>query len=112
MRTIIGVAFLSFQLVMIVYARFVPARYFCWAPYDAQSEYTLHVTIDGRPLTPQEIRRRYRRPKHGFDNRSIQHLIDIVQGYEQTYGAGHHAQVVMKYRVNGRQEQQWQWPPR
>ena len=63
MRTAIGVAFLLFQLVMIVYARFVPSRYFCWAPYDAQSEYSLQVTIDGRPLANQEIRRRYRRPQ-------------------------------------------------
>lgn len=112
MRTAIGVAFLLFQLVMIVYARFVPSRYFCWAPYDAQSEYTLDVVINGRPLTPQEIRRRYRRPKQGVDNRSIQHVIDIVEQYERTYGRSDHAQVVMKYRVNGKEETQWQWPPR
>ncbi|MBI3697879.1 MAG: hypothetical protein HY238_23985 [Acidobacteria bacterium] len=111
LRTAIGVAFLLFQLVMIVYARFVPSRYFCWAPYDAQSEYSLQVTIDGRPLTNQEIRRRYRRPQTGVDNRSIQHVIDIVQQYEETRGRDDHARVIMKYKVNGGAEEQWQWPP-
>ena len=42
----------------------------------------------------------------------MQLTIFVERVNEQTYGAGHHAQVVMKYRVNGRQEQQWQWPPR
>ncbi len=110
-RTAIGVAFLLFQLVMIVYARFVPSRYFCWAPYDAQSEYSLQVAIDGRPLTGQEIRRRYRRPQKSVDNRSIQHVIDIVQQYEETRGRNDRARVIMKYRVNGGAEKQWQWPP-
>jgi hypothetical protein len=112
MRTAIGAAFLLFQLIMIAHARFVPSRYFCWAPYDAQSEYRLDVVIHGRPLSAQQIRRRYRRPQQGVDNRSIQHVIDIVQQYEQTYGRNDHAQVTMRYRVNGKQEQVWQWPPR
>ena len=111
MRTTIGVAFLLFQLVMIVCARFVPSRYFCWAPYDAQSEYSLEVRINGRSFTSQEIRRRYRRPQKGVDNRSIQHVIDIVQQYEETRGGKDHARVIMKYRVNGGAEKQWQWPP-
>ena len=64
-RTILGGGILLFQLVMIGYARYVPARYFCWA----------------------EIRSRYRRP-HGVDNRSIQHVMDIVQQYEESYGRG------------------------
>ena len=111
LRASIGVAFLLFQLVMIVYARFVPSRYFCWAPYDAQSEYSLQATIGGRALTNPEIRRRYRRPQRGVDNRSIQHVIDIVQQYEQTSGRDDHARVIMKYRVNGGAEKQWHWPP-
>jgi hypothetical protein len=111
-RTVIGGAILLFQIVMIGYARFVPSRYFCWAPYDIQSEYLLDVTIGGRKLTGAEIRNRYRRPKQGVDNRSIQHVMDIVQQYEQTYGAGDHAQVLVKYRVNGKAEQEWRYPPR
>jgi hypothetical protein len=109
-RTILGGGLLLFQLVMIGYARFVPARYFCWAPYDIQTEYRLDVSIDGRMLTSAEIRRRYRRPKQGVDNRSIQHVMDIVQQYEETYGRTDRALVLMKYRVNGKEEREWQYP--
>jgi len=110
-RAILGGGILLFQLVMIGYARYVPARYFCWAPYDIQSEYRLDVSIGGRPLTPFEIRSRYRRPQHGVDNRSIQHLMDIVQQYEESYGHGDQAEVLMKYRINGKAEQEWRYPP-
>jgi hypothetical protein len=111
LRTIAGVAILAFQLVMIGYARFVPSRYFCWAPYDIQSEYRLDVTIEGKALTAAQIRARYRRPRQGVDNRSIRHVMDIVEQYEQTYGRNDRAQVSMKYRINGKAEQQWQYPP-
>jgi len=109
-RILIGGVILLFQLVMIGYARFVPSRYFCWAPYDIQSEYRLDVSIAGRPLTAAQIRSRYRRPKQGVDNRSIQHVMDIVRQYEETYGRNDHAQVVMKYRINGKAEQEWRYP--
>jgi hypothetical protein len=111
-RTIFGSGLLLFQLVMIGYARFVPARYFCWAPYDIQTEYRLGVSIGGRTLTAGEIRRRYRRPMRGVDNRSIQHVMDIVQQYEETYGRFDRAQVLMKYRINGKEEREWQYPAR
>ena len=111
MRTTVGGGMLLFQIAMIAYARFVPSRYFCWAPYDIQSAYRLDVSIGGRALTPAQIRSRYRRPKQGVDNRSIQHVMDIVQQYEQTYGAADQARVVMNYRINGKEEQEWRWPP-
>src|SRR5437762_12760970 len=109
LRLIAGCGILLFQLVMIGYARFVPSRYFCWAPYDIQSEYRIDVTIGGRPLTASQIRARYRRPRQGVDNRSIQHVMDVVEQYEQTYGRDDHAQVFMKYRVNGKATQAWQY---
>jgi len=109
---IVGGSILLFQLVMIGYARFVPARYFCWAPYDIQSEYRLDVSIASRKLTASQIRSRYRRPRQGVDNRSIQHVMDIVRQYEETYGRNDHAEVSMKYRINGKAEQEWQYPPR
>jgi hypothetical protein len=55
MRTAAGLALLLFQVVMIVYARFVPSRYFCWAPFDIQTEYKLRVTVNGRPLKSSEF---------------------------------------------------------
>jgi hypothetical protein len=112
MRVVAGAALLLFQVAMVIYARFVPSRYFCWAPFDTQTDYRLQVNVGGRLLKPDEVRARYRRPQIGTDNRSPQHVIDIVQGYEQSYGREDRARVVMRYRVNGKQEQVWQWPPR
>ena len=112
MRTVIGLAFLGFQVFMIGYARFVDSRYFCWAPYDIQTEYRLNVTVNGRPLTAKQIQARYKRPRAGADNRSPRHVIDILQGYEETYGRNDRAEIVMKYRVNGKEEQEWRWPQR
>jgi|SRR5450432_2510577 hypothetical protein len=112
MRIAAGAALLLFQVAMVIYARFVPSRYFCWAPFDTQTDYRLEVNVGGRLLTPRQIRARYRRPQAGTDNRSPQHVIDIVQGYEQAYGRADRAQVTMRYRVNGKQEQVWRWPPR
>lgn len=109
-RTLVGLAILLFQLAMIGYARFVPSRYFCWAPFDIQTDYRIDVNVGGRDLTAAEIRRRYRRPRKGTDNRSPQHVIDIMEQYEETYGRNDHARVVMKYRVNGKPEQEWRFP--
>ncbi len=111
-RAGLGGALLLFQVVMIGYARFVPARYFCWAPYDMQTDYRLEVTVHGRRLTPAEIRARYRRPQAGVDNRAAQHIMDIVAGYEERYAPQDHAQVIMRYRINGKAEQEWHYPPR
>jgi hypothetical protein len=109
-RMIIGASILLFQLVMIGYARFVPSRYFCWAPFDIQTDYRIDARIGDHKLTPAEIRRRYRRPRQGTDNRSPQHVMDIIEQYEETYGSKDHAQVVMRYRVNGKSEQEWRYP--
>jgi len=112
MRTIAGVSILVFQLAMIVYARFVPSRYFCWAPYDVQTDYSISTVVNGRKLTGAEIRKRYRRAERGTDNRSPQHVIDILEGYERLYGRNDHAEVTMRYRVNGKEEQVWRLEPR
>ena len=109
-RLLIAAPLLAAQVALIGYARFVPARYFCWAPFDMQTDYSLDVTIGGRKLLPEEIRKRYRRPGRGTDNRSVQNLIDIIQGYEEQYGKADNAQVIMKYRINGKKEQEWHRP--
>ena len=106
-RAAIGGSILLFQVVMIGYARFVPSRYFCWAPYDTQTEYWISASVNGRPLSGAEIRARYRRAGHGFDNRSPQHVIDILQGVEERTAADARAEVSLKYRVNGKEEREW-----
>jgi hypothetical protein len=109
-RLILGLSLLLFQVGAIVYARFVPARYFCWAPYDMQTEYQVSVRVNGRPLSAREIRERYRRPARGVDNRSVQHVIDIFEQTEQRYHGRDPAEIVMRYRVNGHREGEWRWP--
>lgn len=111
-RTLAAVVLLAFQLVMIGYARFVPSRYFCWAPMDSQNLYSIAVVIDGRELEPDEILARYRQPAEGGNWQAIQHALDKVRQYEETYGRDDGAEVVVTYTVNGHPEETWHWPPR
>jgi hypothetical protein len=99
------------QIAGIVYARFAPTRYLSWAPYDQISFYQIDVTLHGRGLTPVEVAARYRMPASGRENRSIHHVLNTVAQYEATYGRGDGADVVVRFRVNGGQEQVWS-PPR
>lgn len=109
LRWSLGLALLILQLCAIVYARFVPSRYFCWAPFDMQTDYRLEVIVNGRHLSPAEIRERYRKPVQGTDNRSFQHIIDIVEQAERRYHPDDHSDVRMLFRVNGKQEQEWRF---
>src|SRR5262245_53492098 len=111
LRWTIGLALLGFQLGALVYARFVPSRYFCWAPFDMQTDYRLEVTVNGKKLSPAEIQKRYRRPAKGTDNRSSRHIMDIVEQTERRCHPYDRVEVLMTYRVNGKQEQQWHHPP-
>ncbi len=110
LRTLIPISFFVFQLGSIIYARFVPTRYFCWAPYDTQTDYTASATVNGKKLTAAEFRQRYRRPARGFDNRSPQHLFDMLEQAEQKrFDLGDRATIVVKYRVNGKEPLEWRW---
>jgi len=102
-------AFLFFQIVMIIYARFVETRYFCWAPFDSQNEYTLNVIVDGQTLTKEEIRSRYGIPAVGLDSRSIQHVKNIISQYERSYGRIDNTEIRMLYTVNGKTQEPWVW---
>lgn len=110
LRWTIGLSLLAFQLGAIVYARFVPARYFCWAPFDMQTDYRLDVTVNGKKLKAEQIQQRYHRGAKGTDNRSTQHLIDIIEQTEQRYHPDDRTMVIMTYRVNGKEEQEWRYP--
>ena len=106
----ISVALIAAQLAFIVSARTTNARYFCWAPFDMQTDYSLDVAVDGAKLKPEEISQRYGLPASGTDNRSVQNLIDRVQLHEERYGAHHTAEITLRYRINGKQEQVWHYP--
>ena len=111
MRILIPILLFVFQLGAIVYARFVPTRYFCWAPFDIQTDYVATSLVNGHELTAAEFQKRYRRARKGFDNRSPQHVIDMLKQVEERRAKlGESATIVMKYRVNGKEQQEWHWP--
>ena len=111
LRTVIPIALFAFQLGAIVYARFVPTRYFCWAPYDTQTDYTATAVVNGKKLSATEFRQRYRRPPRGYDNRSPQHLFDMLEQTEERHArVGERSTIVVKYRVNGKEPREWRWP--
>lgn len=108
----LGVLLLTAQLGGIVYSRFTPLRYFCWAPFDQQTQYEIAISIGGEGLTEMQIQRRYRRPREGTDNRSAHHLFDIIERAEKKFEPAGRSQVRVTYRINGGPEQEWHYPPR
>ncbi len=111
MRIVIAMLLFAFQLGAIVYARYVPSRYFCWAPYDIQTDYVATSIVNGHKLTPAEFRHRYRRPEKGSDNRSPENLTDMFKGVEEKQALrGDKAVIVVKYRINGKDLREWDWP--
>lgn len=110
LRNSVVIGFLLFQLVMIVHARFSPARYYCWAPHDAQNEYAIYVTLNDNELTTSEVTRRYRFRQEGVDPRAIEHVIRLIDHYERTLGKSDNAQVRLEYRTNGGPLTIERWP--
>jgi hypothetical protein len=110
LRTAVLAAIFALQAAGIVYSRFVPTRYLCWAPYDQISFYRIEVDAHGRLLAPDEIGRRYRMPAAGRESRAIQHVLNAITQYESTYGRADRVAVRVLYRVNGKPEQTWTLP--
>ena len=106
----VGAGFLAAQLLAIAYARFVPERFFCWAPFDQHTQYTIHVQIDGEALPYDTVSERYRYRAGGWEVRAIQNVISLVRQYEETYGRSEEARVVIDYEINGRPQETWTWP--
>jgi hypothetical protein len=110
LRRTIGIVFLLPQLALVIQARFVSARWLCWAPNDYVVEYQLRVNVRGRDLDPSEIEKRYRLSSQGWYENPAENIMDIVGRYEQTEGRGDAAEVLLLYRLDGGEAKQWQWP--
>lgn len=106
----IGMFFLFLQVLGICYARFVPERFFAWAPYDEQTNYHIQVRINDNPLTDSEVTKRYRVSAKRVESRTIQNIFNIIEQYESTYGLKDKAKVSVKYNTNGKGEQLWLYP--
>lgn len=108
-RGFIGILFLLLQVGSIIYARYIPERFFCWAPYDQHTKFEVSVTIDGKTLSDKETFNRYKYKMKGWEQRSIDNIISIISQYERTYGKEDNAQVTMIYSTNGHEEKEWRY---
>jgi hypothetical protein len=107
----LGVFFMIIQIILIVTARFIPERFFCWAPFDEHSHIDINVIINGRELTDNEIEKRYRYVSKGIEPRSINNVFNLITQYESTYGKNDNADVEVNYSVNGHKERKWKFEP-
>lgn len=106
-RVFIGILFLLLQIGSIVYARFIPERFFCWAPYDQHTNFKVFVTLDDKTLTTEQAVARYKYKMSGWEQRSIDNIFSLISQYEQTYGKEENASVLVKYSTNGHEEKEW-----
>ena len=91
----------------MVYARFVPERFFCWAPYDQHTHYSISVVVNGESLSAKAVTNRYRYQVSAWEPRCISNIFSIVEQYESTYGENDNAEVEITYSTNGHPEQKW-----
>lgn len=107
----LGAAFLAAQLVwvLIVHAAGMPTRYFCWAPNDYMVTYQIQVSEYGHALTPAAIQARYGVAAAGLYQDPAVRLEDTIRQYEQTYGRGDGAHVILTYSLNGGAQEVWSW---
>lgn len=110
MRMYVGIAILLAQLVMIGVARVHPIRFYTWAPFDSQNDFSILSFVNGRELTAQEVNQRYRKPKSGRSPRSIYEVYSTIEYVETHYHKGDQATVTVTYRTNGGPEQTWRFP--
>lgn len=107
----IGLTFLGLQVGSIFYARFIPERFFCWAPYDSHVNFKTSVTINNKILSNEEAESRYQYKMQGWEQRSIHNIFYLITKYERTYGELDSAKVKINYSINGRKKAVWNLQP-
>lgn len=110
MRMFVGLSILAAQIVMIGVARVHPIRYYTWAPFDSQNDFTIQSIVNGRELSPEEVLARYRKPVRGRSPRSIYEVVSTIEYVETHYRKDDRATVTVVYRTNGGPEQTWRFP--
>lgn len=103
----IGIIFIVFQITLIIYAQFIPERFFCWAPYDEHTYLETQVIIDGRNLSNEEINMRYNYRLKAWEPRSINNIFNMIEQYEKTYGKNDNAYIYITYSTNGHMQKNW-----
>lgn len=110
-RFYIGIIFICLQIGSIIYARFIPERFFCWAPYDSHINFKTTVTINNKVLSTEEAVERYHYKMAGWEQRSIHNIFYLITKYERTYGVLDSARVKVNYSINGHKESVWELQP-
>ncbi len=105
-----GIIFLLAQCGSVLIARFIPERFFCWAPYDEHTSMKTNVKLGMTELNPKQVNERYRYIVNGWEPRAIHNVLDIIEQYETTYGAKDSAEVIVTYTTNGHRHQTWRHP--
>lgn len=111
-----AIALLLAQVASIAYHRRVPEKYFCWAPYDQQTRFTVKTVVGGRVLGPGEVATRYRFHDYMWDGRAYWdqraygNVLGWIRRYEEGPGRADAARVEVTYSVNGRPPEVWTWP--
>ncbi|HUR50965.1 MAG TPA: hypothetical protein VMZ11_02460 [Mycobacteriales bacterium] len=125
----IGLAVLAAQLAAVFYAHAVQpvrsgevsgtwqgcsarpescTRYFAWAPNDYLVQYELTVRTPEGLLGTAAARLRYRLGEGPWEF-PVDQLKDIVRQYETTHGAGRGTVALLRYSINERPWQTWEW---
>lgn len=99
--------FIIVQVGLIIYARFIPERFFCWAPYDTHVRFEVSVKINDSIYRHKELEDRYHYHMKGWEQRSIHNVLSLIEQYEKTYGKMDNAEVEMIYSINGHKEEKW-----
>lgn len=110
LRKTLGIIFLLAQCGSVLMARFIPERFFCWAPYDEHTSIQTKVKLGMKELSPKQVNERYRYLVNGWEPRAIHNVLDIIEQYETTYGARDSAEVIVTYSTNGHRPQTWRFP--
>ncbi len=106
-RNYLSALFILLQIGGIVFARFTEQRFFCWAPYDIQTNYKVTAVINNEILGPDELEQRYGYRMEGWEQRSIYNIFSIIEQYEATYGKNDSVSITANYAINGHEEQVW-----
>ncbi len=108
-KAVIVITFLAIQLALVIWARFIPERWFCWAPHDSYVDYELTVIVNGKELTDKEISQRFVRDRVYREVRAAGNAMDIIKQHCRTYGKNDETRVIMNYKINGIQQEPWIW---
>ena len=112
-------ALLAVQIGWIFTGPFRDHSYGNWAPFHEHATYHVDAWVDGRALQPHEIRERYGVYRHFYDVRTdrdwqlnrMQHILGLIERVEAAAPPEEQARVVVRYRINGGEEEEWAWSP-